>query len=124
MSGLERLKIIVPLSSPKLIWEGIFDNTLLYCPPLIGGCEATELKSLQVLQNQAAKIVTRSPPRSHKNWIFEKLNWLTINQLTNYHNLLTLFRIRLTLSNLRQENGYGIILLPKPNLLAENSFCI
>ena len=131
LAGLERLKFIVPQSSLKLISQGIFDSTLLYCLPLFCGCEATELKSLQVLQNRAAQIVTRSPPRSHRNWMFDKLNWLTINQLTHYHTLLTLFRIRLSnepeylATILRQENAYGRILLPKPNLeLAEKSFGI
>ena len=131
LAGLERLKFIVPQSSLKLISQGIFDSTLLYCLPLFCGCEGTELKSLQVLQNRAAQIVTRSPPRSHRKWMFDKLNWLTINQMTHYHTLLTLFRIRLSnepeylATILRQENAYGRILRPKPNLeLAEKSFGI
>ena len=55
LAGLERLKFIAPQSSLKLISQGIFDSTLLYCLPLFCGCEATELKSLQVLQNRAAQ---------------------------------------------------------------------
>ena len=40
-----------------------------------------EINSLQLLQNKAANIVGRFPPRSHRSSIFDKPGWLTINQL-------------------------------------------
>ena len=63
--------------------------------------------------------------------MYEKLGWLTINQLVEYHTLVSVFRIRLNkepeylASILCNEAHNGRILLPRPNLeLAEKSFTI
>ena len=67
---------------------------LCYCLPLFGGCNSSDIKSLQVQQNKAAQIVLSIPRRSHRNIMFDKLNWLTVNQLIVYHTLLRIHRIR------------------------------
>ena len=72
----------------------MFNSVLVYCLPLFGGCDVSEIKQLQVLQNKAAQIVTHSPPRSDRLAVYSGLNWLTVNQLITYHTLLTVFKIR------------------------------
>ena len=50
--------------------------------------------ALQVLQNKAAQIVTKSPPRAVRNVMYEKLGWLSVNQLIAYHTLIQVYKIR------------------------------
>ena len=50
---------------------------------------------MQVQQNKAAQIVLSLPQRSHRNTMYDKLNWLTVNQLIVYHTLISVHRIRL-----------------------------
>ena len=69
----------------KTITQGIFNSVLVYCLPLFGGCSKGQLGDLQVLQNKAADIVTRSPPRTARNTMFDQLDWLTVNQLIANH---------------------------------------
>lgn len=64
LAGLFKLRYIVPYSMLKVITQGIFNSVVVYCLPLFGGCDKDNVHSLQVLQNKAAQIVTRSPPRS------------------------------------------------------------
>ena len=67
---------------------------MVYCLPLFGGCDKSEIKDLQVLQNKAAQIVMHAPPRSKRSDLYDKLEWLTVNQLIVYHTLITIFKIR------------------------------
>ena len=53
-----------------------------------------DLKYLQIMQNKAARIVTLSPPRAERSMMFDKLGWLTVNQLIFYHSVITVFKIR------------------------------
>jgi hypothetical protein len=50
--------------------------------------------SLVVAQNQAAQIVLKLPPRSNRDYMYTKLNWLTVNQLVAYHTLIAVYRVR------------------------------
>ena len=78
----------------KTITEGIFNSILVYCLPLYGGLDSGDLKDLQVLQNKAAQIVTWSPPRASRAPMYDRLGWLTVNQLIFYHSVIAIFKIR------------------------------
>ena len=92
--GLFKLKFIVPYPVRKAITEGIFNSVLVYCLALFGGMDLGDLRDLQVMQNKAAQIVTHSPPRAERTLMYNRLNWLTVNQLVFYHSVITVFKIR------------------------------
>ena len=46
------------------------------------------------MQNKAAQITLSMPPRSHRDHMFDRLKWLTVNQLIVYHTLLSIHRIK------------------------------
>ena len=127
--GLASLKFVVPYSIRKTLTLGIFNSVLLYCLPLFGGCDVSEIQQLQVLQNKAARIVTHSPPRASREAMYTKLQWLTVNQLIMYHTLLTVFKIRQTgepeylASFLQCDSRTGRIIITNTTLtLARKSF--
>ena len=102
---------------------------MVYCLPLFGGCDRADLDSLQVLQNKAAQIVTRSPPRSPRKPMYDQLDWLTVNQLVAYHTLLQIFKIRKSqqpeylFAILGRDNRNGHIVVTNTQLsLAKKSF--
>ena len=94
LAGLSKLRYIVPFKTLKAVSEGIFGSVMLYCLPLIGGCSKTEINNLQILQNRAAQVITRQPPRSNRDAMYDKLDWLSVNQLVSYHTLLQVHRVR------------------------------
>ena len=129
LAGLTKLRSIVPYFMLKTITQGLFNSVLIYCLPLFGGCDKNQLSNIQVLQNKAAQVVTRSPPRSVRNTMYEKLDWLTVNQLISYHTLIQVYKIRTSgepeyLSDeLRNDNRSGHIIIPNSDLtLAMKSF--
>ena len=127
--GLTTIRYIVPFHIRNTITLGIFNSVLVYCLPLFGGCNVSELKSLQVLQNRAAQLVTNSPPRSNRVVMYSKLKWLTVNQLVSYHTLLAVFKIRHSgepeylAQFLKNDNRQSRIIIPNTQLsLAKKSF--
>ena len=67
-------------------------SVLSYLIPPLGGCEAYLVRALQVLQNRAARQVTK-PSWFTPSWILlNQCNWLSIRQLIFYHSALTVFR--------------------------------
>ena len=94
LAGLAHIKHVLPYHLRKSVSEGLFSSVLCYCLPLFGGCDAGELHDLQILQNKAAQLVTLSPPRAARHPMYDRLGWLTVNQLVHYHTLLAVYRIR------------------------------
>ena len=127
--GLSHLRFIAPFQTKKVITEGIFNSTLVYCLPYFGGCNKAHVQNLQVLQNKAAQIVCQAPPRASRRALFDKLNWLTVNQLITYHTLIKVLKIRNSsepeylAKYLTADNRNGRIIVPNTDLtLAMKSF--
>ena len=130
LNGLEHLRKVIPYNIRKNITQGIFTSMLVYCLPDFGGLDKFEIESLQVMQNKAARLVTHSPLRAHRRDIFNRLGWLTVNQLIFFHSALTVYRIRKSREPeyldywLSRDNGRGNIVVDNTKLsLAKNSFC-
>ena len=81
------------------------------------------------MQNKAAQLVTNSPPRSIRNPMYDRLGWLTVNQLVMYHTLLAVYRVRTTgepeylAESLCNDNRFGHIIVKSTRLtLLKDSF--
>ena len=88
-----------------------------------------ELEDLQVMQNKAARIVLLAPPRANRLMMYDKLGWLTINQLIFYHSVIQVFRIRSSSQPehlaklLKQDSRNSRIIIPNIDLrVAQKSF--
>ena len=73
LDGLIKLRFIVQENMRKIFAEGLFNSVLVYCLPLFAGCDKGDLQALQVLQNKAAQIVTHSPPRAHRDTMYDRI---------------------------------------------------
>ena len=129
LAGLSHVRHVLPYHLRKVISEGLFNSVLGYCLPLFGGCDVGEVQALQILQNKAAQVVTKSPPRAKRQPMYDTLDWLTVNQLIAYHTLLTVYRVRLTgepeylARSLCRDNVNGhIIVKPTRLSLHQRSF--
>ena len=129
LNGLYHLKYVATFSTRKRLANGIFNSVLSYCLPLFGGTEIEHLKRLQTLQNKAASIVCGVPSGANRCYMFERLQWMTVNQLVQYHTLLTIFRIRSSkepeylAQSLTNDSRGGRIMLPRFALqISQRSF--
>ena len=76
-----------------MIADGIFINKLVYLIPLWGGCAKGLMKSLQTLQNKAARAVSRM------NWftptadLLRQCGWMSVHQLSVYHTVILAYKV-------------------------------
>ena len=57
----------------------MFTSVLAYCLLVFGGFDRYELEALQVMQNQAARLVTDLHIRTSRKEIYTTVNWMTVN---------------------------------------------
>ena len=58
-----------------------------------GGCEAFVIRAVQVLQNRAARFVTKKSWFTPTRILLLECNWLSIKQLVFYHTILQVWRV-------------------------------
>ena len=122
LAGLRKIKFFSSQKLRKIVAESIFQSILTYCISVWGGAGKGEIEGLQVLQNQAARIVLNVPQRTSRVYLFESLSWLSVNQLIVFHRLLAVYNIKRSkepeyLSDfLNRENFRRNIIIPKTNL--------
>ncbi len=63
-------------------------SRLGYCNALLGGCPASSINKLHVVQNAAARVFTRSRKYDHITPILQSLHWLPIKFHSSYKILL------------------------------------
>ena len=127
MGALKKIGKVASFKTRKMLANGIFMSKLTYLIALWGGCGIVLRKSLQVIQNKVARVVTKmdwsTPPKD----ILRQIGWLSVSQLVFYHSVLQIFKVRQSknlynmfswsfIYNTRQAEGGLIRLMGKPKL--------
>ena len=76
-----------------MVANGIILSKILYLIPLWSGCENYLLNSLQIVQNKAARLVTKCGKRTPIKSLLSQCGWLSVAQLSVYHSLLLVYKI-------------------------------
>ncbi len=66
-------------------------SRLDYCNALLGGCPASSINKLQIVQNTAARVLTRSRKYDHITPILRSLHWLPITFTFTFSHLADAF---------------------------------
>ena len=130
LNALSKLQYCCPYVLRKSIAECIFNSLLIYCLPVFGGLDKSSIQDLQKLQNRAARIVCQAPVFAKRSTLFEKLGWLTVNQLISYHTVMAIQKIRVEKEPeylaqfLTNDSRNSRIIVPNQMLnIAYKSFC-
>ena len=100
-SRLNALKLISSIASFRnrlMIANGIFSSKLIFQISLWGGTEEYLLSSLQVVQNKAARFVSRRGKYTPIVELLRHCGWLSVRQLVFYHSVIQIFKTLLTTS--------------------------
>ena len=113
---------IATFRTRKTIAEGIFISKLSYLIVLWGGCGSVLRKSLQISQNKVARMVTKLPWMTPTSVLLKQCGWLSVNQLTFYHSVLLVFKVRLQKSpkylfDMHKENEHNYMTRQAENRL-------
>ena len=86
---------LLDLDSAKLLASALVSSRLDYCNSLLYGIADIDLTRLQHVQNQLARLVTKSPPFTHSIPLFRSLHWLPVRfRILFKINLLTYKTLR------------------------------
>ncbi len=69
---------MLSVSDAEKLINAFMTSRLDYCNTLLGGCPASSINKLQIVQNAAARVLTRSRKYDHITPILQSLHWLPI----------------------------------------------
>ena len=94
LNALKRIRNVASFKTRLMIANGIFCSKILYCLPLFGGADQYVLRRLQVVQNEAARIVTKLGRRTPIADLLIQTGWLSISQLVFLHSVLLVAKVK------------------------------
>ncbi len=83
---------MLPVSDAEKLVHAFMTSRLDYCNALLGGCPASSINKLQIVQNAAARVLTRSRKYDHITPILQSLHWLPIMFRISYKILLLAYK--------------------------------
>ena len=82
----------IPRKSKLMLANGLILSKILYLLPLYGGTQIKYLRKIQVTMNNTIRFVTGMGRRTSTLTLMREVNWLTIQELTELHSLLFIWR--------------------------------
>ena len=96
INALNKVSWSANFQTRKMIANAIVMSSLVYIIQLYSNASDYILISLQVLQNKAARTVTRSGWRTSTAAMLRQIGWLLVKQLGVFHTLMLVFKISKT----------------------------
>ncbi len=88
LRNIAKLRNMLSFSDAEKLVHAFMTSRLDYCNALLGGCPASSINKLQIVQNAAARVLTRSRKYDHITPILQSLHWLPIKFRVSYKILL------------------------------------
>ncbi len=83
---------MLTVSDAEKLVHAFMTSRLEYCNALLGGCPASSINKLQIVQNPAVRVLTRSRKYDHITPILQSLHWLPIKFRISYTILLIAYK--------------------------------
>ena len=93
VNAVSKLSVNASFKTRLMAANGAFMSVLIYLIPLWGGTEHYLLKGLQVLQNRAARCVTKQSWFTPTRQLLNQCNWMSVHQLIQYHSILQTHKV-------------------------------
>ncbi len=80
------------MSNAEILIHAFMTSRLDYCNVLLGGCSARLINNLQMVQNEAARVLTRTRKYDHISPVMSTLHWLPIKHRIDFKILLITYK--------------------------------
>ncbi len=90
--NIVKLYNMLSVSDAEKLVHAFMTSRLDYCNALLGGCPASSINKLQIVQNAATRVLTRSRKYDHITPILQSLHWLPIKFYISYKILLLTYK--------------------------------
>ena len=94
INALSKISRFSSFKTRKMIANGVIMSRLIYLIQLWGGSSFYLIRMLQILQNRAARLVTKLGWYTPVKTLLLQCGWLSVHQLVHYHSLVLVFKIR------------------------------
>ncbi len=92
LRNISKLRIMLSVSDAEKLVHAFMTSRLDYCNALLGACPASSINKLQIVQNAAVRVLTRSRKYDHITPILQSLHWLPIKFCISYKILLLAYK--------------------------------
>uniref|UniRef100_A0A3P9JXN4 Reverse transcriptase domain-containing protein n=1 Tax=Oryzias latipes TaxID=8090 RepID=A0A3P9JXN4_ORYLA len=126
LKNLARVRPLLSLANIEMLMHAFIMSKIDYCNALLAGLPKTNIKNLQLLQNSAARVLTKTRRRAHITPILKSLHWLPICFRIDFKILLLVFKclnglapsylsdhlVRYEHSRTLRSSGTGLLTIP------------
>ncbi len=92
LRNIAKLRNKSTVSDTEKLVHAFMTSRLVYCNAPLGGCPASLINKLQIVQTTAARVLTRTRKYDHITPILQSLNWLPIKIRISYKILLLAYK--------------------------------
>ncbi len=83
---------MLSMSNAEILIHAFMTSRLDYCNALLGGCSARLINKLQMVQNAAARLLTRTRKYEHISLVLSTLHWLPTKHRIDFKILLITYK--------------------------------
>ena len=94
VNAIKKLSKAADFKTRRVIGDGIFFSKLSYVITVWSSCSNELLNALQVVQNKAARTITRNSWEIGTRENLKQIGWLSVYQLSFYHTVLTAHQVK------------------------------
>lgn len=92
LKNISKLRPMLSKSNAETLIHAFMTSRLDYCNALLGGCSARLLNKLQLVQNAAARVLTRTRKFDHISPVLSTLHWLPIEHRIQFKIMLMTYK--------------------------------
>ena len=96
VNALQKISMYTSFKTRKMVANGVVLSHLTYFIQLYGGCSGELISALQLLQNKAARAVTKLDRYTPVSKLLLQCGWMSVRQMISYHSLLLLYKTKQT----------------------------
>uniref|UniRef100_A0A3P8PIB2 Pyrin domain-containing protein n=1 Tax=Astatotilapia calliptera TaxID=8154 RepID=A0A3P8PIB2_ASTCA len=93
LCNISKVRNILSQSDAEKLVHAFITSRLDYCNLLLSGCPKNSLKSLQLIQNAAARVLTGTRKREHISPVLASLHWLPVKSRIEFKILLLTYKV-------------------------------
>ncbi len=92
LKNISKLRPMLSMSNAEILINAFITSRLDYCNALLGGCSACLINKLQMVQNAAARVLTRTRKYEHISPVLSTLHWLPTKHRIDFKILLITYK--------------------------------
>ena len=93
LRNIAKIRHILSHKDAEKLVHAFVTSRLDYCNSLLSGCTNKSLKALQLVQNAAARVLTRTGRRDHVSPVLASLHWLPVKFRIEFKILLRTYKV-------------------------------